>query len=155
MMFEPFKMNWKGREATIPPRRMMGAIAACETHLTMPELEVFQLRQTLPIARIANAYAAVLQYAGIPVASDEVYAAFLEDGAESMRDVCLPVLIELQTLMVPPHLRNKMVEVKPEGQEAGNGAAAPAPQVQAGTGTSKVTSSNSTQRLSSTRKRRG
>lgn len=149
MSFEPFKLTWKGRDVIIPARRCLGAIAACETHLCMSELEDYLLaRRTLPFAKISAAYAAVLQYAGLNVTGDQVYEEMLVDGVSSVEAVCLAALTDLQSLMVPPHLRNKMVEVPQEG----NGQAQPAALATAGT---KDPSKPSTKRSSQTRKARG
>jgi hypothetical protein len=68
-------------------------------------VELFQHSSagTIPMARMALAYGALLRYAGVKVTDDEVYHWIVSDPAELAHVAeCLNVVLEL---MIPPSMR--------------------------------------------------
>jgi hypothetical protein len=108
--FEDVKISWAGIDYTIPAHKMMGAIARIEDHVTMPELQRFGERQTVPMTRLASAFASVLRYAGATKVTDEdVYAAmFSTDG--NAQEAMAEAITVLLGMMVPRNVREKFNE---------------------------------------------
>lgn len=97
--FEDVTLEWKGLKLTIPSNRVMGAICRIEDHVTMTELRDHTLRGSLPMAKIASAYASILRYAGATQVQDEdVYQAMFGKNAEA---IALDAVTNLLSLMVP------------------------------------------------------
>jgi hypothetical protein len=147
-MFEQVELEWKGRKYIIPPRRVMGALAKVEDHLTMIDLEQAASRQTLPFAKIANAYAALLQWAGCPVGADEVYEGLLS-GGDDQATVMLTCVQHLQELFLPRQMREKIAA------NSGNSKAVQADTSPVSTASNKGSSKASISRSSRTRRARG
>jgi hypothetical protein len=104
--FDPIEVAWKGRTYTIPPRRVMGAIARIEDVLTFNELQAFERRDTLPLAKLSMAYGAVLRYAGATVADEDVYAdMFGQAGAVQQVS---EAVIGLMMMMMPRAVRQQI-----------------------------------------------
>lgn len=107
-MFEPVTIDWKGKPVIIPASRLLGAIAAVEEAITFNELLGFSQRGAYPAARIAQAYGALLRYAGESVTDNEIYEGiFGDEAATSTVTYSMQVLM---MLMVPPKMRNSKVE---------------------------------------------
>nr|WP_258868109.1 hypothetical protein [Alkalilimnicola ehrlichii] len=98
--FEDITLDWKGRSYTIPANDVMMAIAKIEDVITIAELDRFSQRGTAPVARLAQAFAAILRHAGARVNDDEVYASMFEGGATQAR--IMEATNTLLTLMLPP-----------------------------------------------------
>jgi len=102
-MFDEIKLAWGGRDYVIAPNRVLGAIAAVEEHITMVELMRHVVAGTTPVARLAFAHTALLNYAGVQVGSDEVYEWLIGDPNELMRlSDCLNTIL---AMMMPPSVR--------------------------------------------------
>jgi hypothetical protein len=98
--FDDVKIEWKGRQYTIPSRNMMRAIALIEDHVTMPELQRYGERNTAPVSRLSSAFASVLRFAGAPGVRDEdVYDAMFSGGDDAAA-VATSVQV-LLAMMVP------------------------------------------------------
>ena len=101
-VFQEVKLGFKGEEYTIPPDRVMGAIAVVEEHVTFADL-VDTKRPKL--ARIAQAFGALLRYAGAKVEDDVVYSAMFDGKTGVQIQNAISGLLEI---MVPPeHLQKK------------------------------------------------
>lgn len=105
--FDEVAITWDGREYVVPGDQVMGLIKVIEKHVSLAELS----GPNYPLAAIAYAFAAALQYAArqsgqkCVVTEEDVYVAFFAPGA---LDRTLQVVIGLLTMMVPPeHLRSK------------------------------------------------
>jgi hypothetical protein len=117
--FDPIVIGWAGREYTIPSRNVMRAIARIEDVVTLVELQQYAQRGTMPMAKIADAYASVLRFAGAQVTGEDVYAGMFggEGDTETQANV-LAAITGLQEMMMPPEIRKKLAA-------SGNGTAAP------------------------------
>lgn len=113
-IFEAITLTWQGKEYKIEPNRVMGAIATIEEHVTLKELHENGEQGKLKLVALARGYAAVLQYAGVPVTSEDVYASMFELGTG--REMIAGAVSGLISMMVPPSVLRKQVEA----QDAGN-----------------------------------
>lgn len=105
--FIDFPLAWHGKDLTIPANRVMGAIARVEDFVTLGELQESARRRAVPLGKISQAYAALLNYAGArEVTAEEVYVGMFGDSAganvQHIQEACLG----LMSLMLPPdHLK--------------------------------------------------
>lgn len=100
-VFEPYEINWCGRDYVIPADQILRAIAVVEQHVTLHELmEVMAKRQTVKMGTMAAAYAALLRFVGVKTTDDEVYASFFNTGDGA--DTIISAVRGLQMLMIPP-----------------------------------------------------
>ena len=83
-IFTDIEMVWAGKTYTIKSHRMMGALAQVEQFVTGTELALFGQRQTIPLVRMCQAYAAVLKYAGARVSEEDIYQAVHEDQLKQL-----------------------------------------------------------------------
>lgn len=110
--FEDIRLEWAGKEYTIKSNRMLGAIARIEDVVTLSELQRFGARGTVPMAKIAMAYGAVLRYMGAEVTDDEVYAGMF--GATGTgADAVVNSISALVAMMIPPQPEKPAKEPKP------------------------------------------
>lgn len=83
------KLKWQGKEASIPEAGVFLAADAVEEHVTVGELlQMRAQRGKIRFARLAIAYAALLQSAGIAAAPSEIHKEFtkaLKSGAPADR----------------------------------------------------------------------
>lgn len=112
--FDDIKLDWHGKEYTIPANRVLRAIACIEDVLTLNELATYSARNAVPFAKIASAYGAVLRYAGATVTDEDVYAGMLQSEDEGV--TVTAALGGLLAMMMP-----KQKDTKP-----GNAGAPPA-----------------------------
>lgn len=100
-IFQDARLEWNGKPYFVRSGRMMGAIAAVEQFITGKELfDYFSTRNTVPMAKIAQGYAALLQYAGAEVQADEVYAGMFRSG--EAQETVNAAVHGLLALMTPP-----------------------------------------------------
>lgn len=110
--FEEVRFTWDGVVYSIPPSRMLGAIARIEEHLTFVDVLRISQTQNVPLAKVAAAYASVLRYAGAAVDDAKVYSAmFSVNESES----ALASVTALLQMMIPPDMR-----VSGEDKQPGN-----------------------------------
>jgi hypothetical protein len=109
-MFAPVELTWADQTYTIPPDRVLGAVAVVEEHLTMAELAQEAQTGRMRIARLSRAFGALLRYAGARISDDEVYTGMFEGGPGTIRDRIIAGVNTLMALMVPP-----VVEAAPRG----------------------------------------
>jgi hypothetical protein len=100
-VFQDVHLSWRGQPFTIPARKIMGAIAVIERHITLKELgSAARERETVPLSPLASAWAAVLSYAGAgEVSNEEIYRDMLGGGAG---DTIIPAIEGLMAMMIPP-----------------------------------------------------
>jgi hypothetical protein len=111
-MFETVTLPWTdGKSAVIPPKRVLGAIAVAEQFLTLGDIA--QMRERPPLAKIAQAYAAVLRYADpeSAVTDDEVYGAVCDPAGDGQ--AITAGIAALVAMMVP-----RSIKVNPAGNPA-------------------------------------
>lgn len=119
-IFEDVKLEWEGKPLGIPSHRVLQAIAKVEDVLTLGELGRCMVSGTLPLARIAMAYGALLREAGAKVTDDEVYSGMF--AKSELQQQAMKAVFALQQLMIPPeHLRKPAAE-KPAAGAAANSA---------------------------------
>jgi hypothetical protein len=127
-VFTDIELVWAGKVHAIKSHRVMGLIAQMEQFITLTELASFQLRGAVPLARLCQAYAAALKYAGARVEADEIYGAVFSD-AETQASVVASVSA-LMKLMLPAAKRAELEALEAAAEEealAGDSApAAPA-----------------------------
>lgn len=112
-MFEATTFNWKGRDFTIPPDRIMGAIATVEDVITLGEIADYSQSHKINLSRVAKAYAAVLRYAGAEASWEEVYKGMFGGG----QTTALVAVRTLLLMMIPPGaLDAKEVGSPPSGK---------------------------------------
>lgn len=115
MAFEPFEMEWAGKKYVIPAHRVMGAIARVEDVVTLPQLQDHGLRGSMPMAKIAMAYGALLRYAGAAVTDTEVYEGMFTSLRENNAKALVDSTVVLMSLMVPPSLVASIKKETPQG----------------------------------------
>jgi hypothetical protein len=141
-VFEDVALEWEGVSFTIPANRMLRAIATVEDIITLPELAQSSQRGTPPMSKIAQAYGAVLRYAGCRVADDAVYGSMF--GNEEAAANVMLAITGLMQIMLPPSAKKQMsLDNILAGQEPNQGNVAPAAQAKA-----KVSSKASTKQRS-------
>lgn len=100
-IFEPYTIEWADQELVIPADRVMRAIAVVEQHVTLHELlDVMGKRRTVQMVKLAEAYAALLTFAGFEISAEKVYAEFFSAGDQAQR--IMSAVRGLQMLMIPP-----------------------------------------------------
>ena len=114
-IFEDVKLTWGGRDYVIPASRVLGGIACIEEVLTLHELSQYSARGTAPMAKLSQAFTAVLNYVGARVSAEEVYRSMFDRGSQ---DNVISAVVTLLQLMTPPSLS--------EAPSAGNASAADA-----------------------------
>lgn len=108
--FNDVTLEWKGSKYTIPSDQMMEAINRIEDHVSLETLHVRDgEKPSWKRGKIAQAYAAVLNFAGAKVTPEEVYAGMFEKGASNAAGVAVQSLI---LLMVP----NSLIEEEEGGE---------------------------------------
>lgn len=105
-VFSDINLNWSGREYIIRAHRVMGVLGRIEKHITLPELQEYAERGTMPFARMASAYGEALRYAGASVKNEEIYAVILEE-AETQAGV-ISSIMQLMQMMLPADARAKI-----------------------------------------------
>lgn len=95
-IFEDITLGFNGEEYTVKHTEVMKLIAVIEDIITLQELT----SGTNPkLSKIAEAYAAALNFAGAKVGWDEVYASLFSEGAAERIPQVLSALV---MMMLPP-----------------------------------------------------
>jgi hypothetical protein len=115
-IFQEITLAWKGREKKIPPDRVMVAVAIAEDIVTLGELARMSVGGDVKLARVSQAYAALLRFAGHQVTDEEVYDDLFENKNDMVRRA-LEAVTTLQMLMVPPE-RLRQKDAQPKKEEA-------------------------------------
>lgn len=124
MKFQDFQLSWRGRSYTIPANKMMQVIARIEDHITLGELAKFQQdKGTLPFAKLSNAFAEVINFAGGQVDAQDVYSGLCGGGAEDEQKIVGTAVSALLLMMTPPDVIAKAAKIK--AGAAGEAGAAP------------------------------
>jgi hypothetical protein len=105
-VFTDIEMVWREKPYTIKSTRIMGAIAQVEDIITFPEVAAFMQRKTAPMARLCQAYAAMLKYAGARVTPDEIFYLVVDDPARQL--VVFKTIAGLLALTLPLTDRAKL-----------------------------------------------
>lgn len=106
-VFEDVHLEWDGKLFTIPAKRMMGAIAAIERHLTLKELhDNGTVRNTVPLSALAQAYGSVLRYAGAAIEDEAIYKLMFA-GGDAPKSTVMAAIQALMMMMVPPNASSR------------------------------------------------
>lgn len=100
-VFDDVQLAWNGKDFAIPSNRVLGAIARIEEHITLPELAGYAERGTAPLAKLAQAYGAVLRFAGATVSDDDVYLGMFGAAGGDKQSSIVIALQHLMQMMVP------------------------------------------------------
>lgn len=141
-VFNDIELVWGGKTYTIKSHRVMGAIAQMEEHITMTEMAAYSRRGTAPLARMCQAYAAMLKYAGARVTADEVYQV-----AMNLPEGQMTVYLTVMQMMIAATPRDRQAEFQrrieaaqaaAEAGEAAGDVAEPEAEVEADPGNSQA-----------------
>lgn len=121
--FADITITWDGVAYTIPSNRVLKAIAIVEGHLTLKEVhEMMAVRQTIKLAVIAEAMAALLAWlgckskdperSGLLINGDEVYLSMFGGEAakgspENSNQVVVAMMALLSIMTPPKHLLSR------------------------------------------------
>jgi len=119
--FSDIELDWKGQVYVVKSHRVMGAISRIEEIVTLPEIQEYARRGTVPLAKLSMALGAVLRYAGASVTDDDIYSTAL---SSSDSGVMMSVMAIMQ-VMLPPEVRRKLETDAPSSVDIhqGNGEA--------------------------------
>lgn len=107
-IFNEIKLSWEGREYVIPPDNMMRIIAKVEDVVTLSDLSRCAINKTLPLAKLSQAYALILQHAGVVgVDEEKVYAGMF---SSNMQENAQRAVTTLLMLMIPPSHMQRLAE---------------------------------------------
>lgn len=106
-VFEPVRLEWRGVEHRIPADNVLRGIAKVEEIITLPELVAYEMRGTVPLAKVSMAYGALLRHAGAEVKNEEVFAALFGDGGNQAHAMGTAAAL-LSTMIPPPVLQKKL-----------------------------------------------
>lgn len=99
-VFAEVRLNWKGRDYVIPPDRVMRAIAVVEDVVTIAELgEMATIPKARKLTRLAEAFGAVLRFAGAEASDEEVYAGLFDKNSKG---AAIQAVMALLAMMMPP-----------------------------------------------------
>lgn len=120
-VFTDIEMLWSGKAYTIKSHRIMGLIAQVEDVITFNEIALFMRRQTVPMARLCEAYAVALKYAGAKVSGETIYQTVYAETDKQL--VVLKAVTGLLALALPPDKRAMLdlVMQAGEGEEDADG----------------------------------
>lgn len=117
-MFQPIVLKWDGVAYTVPANRVLAAIATVENVLTLDELGRFTNKGTVPLARVAQAYGALMRFAGADVTDDAIYAGMFDSTDVNPVMACQALL----AMMLPPaHIVRKAVDAGDVGKSQAGG----------------------------------
>lgn len=98
--FEDYVIGWEGKDYTIPANQLLPVIAAVEEHVTLHELFQASARNRVPLARLSQAYGAILRFAGVNIPDDQIYQRMFNGG--NLQDKMMDAVNGLLGLMIPP-----------------------------------------------------
>jgi hypothetical protein len=106
-VFEPIRLEWNGAEYRIPADNVLRGIAKVEEVITLPELVAYEMRGTVPLAKVAMAYGALLRLAGAQAKDEEVFASLFGNGLGQAHAMGTAAAL-LATMIPPPVLRKRL-----------------------------------------------
>jgi hypothetical protein len=92
-MFKPISFEFDGVSYVIPAHRVLMAIAVVEVHITIHELALYSERKTAPSAKIAMAFAALVNFAGGNVTADQVWHSMFQGERRTRVQDALALLL--------------------------------------------------------------
>lgn len=108
--FDDVVFEWAGKEYRIPANRVLGAIARVEDIITMPDLGDRAKRGTPPLSKVAQAYGAVLRYAGARVTDEEVYCDMFTHA--DVTGAVMTTINSLFYIMLPPAAKAQFAAIE-------------------------------------------
>jgi hypothetical protein len=99
-IFEKITLGWRDRDYVIPADKVMMAIAVVDEIITYGELCMIAQIGRPPLAKLAQAYGAVLRFAGAKVSDEEVYEGMFTDG--QLLERVAAAVNTLVVMMTPP-----------------------------------------------------
>lgn len=116
MIFDEVVITWNGVDYKIAPDKIMGAIARIEEIITLKELGGYAQKGDAPLAKLAMAYASVLNYAGAKVSDAQIYQAMFDNTNSTNIIGCINVLL---TMMIPPQKEEQSKKAVAQEQSMG------------------------------------
>jgi hypothetical protein len=116
-VFTDIEMVWAGKTYTIKSHRIMGLIAQVEDVITFDEIAKFMRRETVPMARLCEAYAVALKYAGAKVTGETIYQTVYAETEKQV--VVLKAITALLAMGLPPDKR-ALLDLTMQAAEAGD-----------------------------------
>lgn len=98
--FESATVEWHGKSYVVPGNRMMGLIREIETVITYHELIAQALAAKVKLTDLAEAWGAVLRFAGADATNEQVYFGMFSGGLAP--DGVSGAISALLHLMTPP-----------------------------------------------------
>ncbi len=115
--FQEVTLEWDGDKRTIPPNRVMMAIAVVEDFVTLKELvDYTQNPGTAKFGKLSMGYAALLKFAGFQVTNEDIYERMLQMKEED-ESVLFAAVFGLLKLMTPPSALVKKMDTGKKGDE--------------------------------------
>lgn len=103
-IFDPIDLVWQGQTYTIQPDRVLGAIARIEEVMTLKEIhESYTQRGSIALSKVAQAYGAVLRWAGAQASNDEVYSSLFDGSSDG---AAVQQMLQALLLMLTPPQRS-------------------------------------------------
>lgn len=106
--FSEVVLTWGEKEYKVPPDKVLGLVNAIEDHVVIEDLTAGRP----PRARIAQAYAAAIRYAGGYAKPEDVYAALF--NTEDQQRI-FGVIDALLCVMIPPESLRKLMPKVEDG----------------------------------------
>lgn len=128
-VFQDLEIEWDGKIKTIKARTVMRLISQMEEIFTLPELEAYAIRGTIPLARLAMTYGVALRFAGFRIEDDEIYERMF--SSTDQQETITGAIINIMSLMLPPAKRKDFMDVvngvsEPPDEEISSGNSQPA-----------------------------
>jgi hypothetical protein len=101
-IFQPFEILWRDETYTVPPEKILAAIAIVEEHMTIADLARDSQSGSFRMSRVARAWGALLRFCGSRVTDEDVYGELFQGDSDTMRKRLVDSVGALLTLLVPP-----------------------------------------------------
>ena len=95
--FKDIEIGWRDETFIIPSNKVLGAIASVEEVVTVQQLAALTQVEDVPLSKLAQAYGALLRYAGCSITDEEVYQGAFEHGGGEDIGLALIALFEMLT----------------------------------------------------------
>ncbi len=101
MIFKAVELEWNGETFTVPPNRVLGAIAIIEEHFTFHDLANATQTKNISLVKLSRAYGDVMRYAGAKLTDDEVYLGMFTGNPAAKILASTNMLL---AMMIPPSI---------------------------------------------------
>jgi hypothetical protein len=98
-VFQDLEIVWQDQVKTVKSNRVMQLIAQMEEVFTLPELQKYAARGTIPLARLSMAYGVALRFAGFSVEDDDIYEKMF--SGDDDQEVVAASIMKIMVMMLP------------------------------------------------------